>query len=100
MIDHGIEGVAVDRIVYRRRLHGAQRLLSGARADHGELFAELRRRHPDTFGRRSELRRRERPVAWKRAVYPVLFGRRTVVPHALEAWMQRAMMRHGIRLSR
>lgn len=99
-IDFGLGGVAIDRIVYRRRLHGAQRLLGGARGGHRQLYAELRRRHPDTFSRRRELRRREQPPGWKRLVYPVLFGRRATVPYSLEAWMQRTMMRHGIRLSR
>lgn len=96
----GLGGVHVDRVVYRRRLHGSSRLLQGARRRHADLYAQLQARHPDAFGRRDELRRLENPPLWKRAVYPVLFGRRAVVPYRVEAWLQRTMMRRALRLSR
>ena len=95
LVGLGIEGVRVDRVVYRRRLHGESRLLRQARSRHATLYAEIRRRNADVFARRPELRRRERPALWKRAVYPVLFGPRKVVPYAVEATLQRAMMRLG-----
>ena len=84
-----------DRVVYRRRLHEDARLLTSARRRHQELYAEIQRRNARVFALRSDLRRRERPAAWKRAVYPVLFGARKVVPVRVEAAMQQAMMRSG-----
>jgi glycosyltransferase involved in cell wall biosynthesis len=95
LVGQGVEGVRVDRVVYRRRLHGEQRLLVQARRRHRALYAELRRRNPDVFARRAEWRRRERPPVWKRLVFPVLFGSRSVVPIRVEAFLQRTMMRLG-----
>lgn len=95
----GLTGIGVDRIVYRRRLHGASRLLQGARKRHASMYAQIKRRHPDAFGPgRARLRAAERPPLWKRAVYPVLFGRRAVVPFRVEAWLQRTMMQRALRL--
>jgi glycosyltransferase involved in cell wall biosynthesis len=96
----GLTGVAVDRIVYRRRLHGTGRLLQATRGEHADLYARLRERHPQVFADRPRLRRAEGTPLWKRAAYPILFGRRGVVPFRLEAWLQRTMMKRGIRLSR
>jgi glycosyltransferase involved in cell wall biosynthesis len=91
----GLGGVRVDRAVYRRRLHGTSRLLVGARRNHQTLYAELVERNAAVFAMRDELRRRERPSAWKRAAYPVLFGPRKYVPFPIEAFLQRTMMRLG-----
>jgi hypothetical protein len=91
----GLGGIRVDRVVYRRRLHGDSRLLAEARRGHQELYAEIQRRNPDVFARRAELRAQERPAPWKIAVYPVLFGARRVVPYTIEAFLQRVMMRLG-----
>lgn len=95
LLGMGIAGVQVDRVVYRRRLHGQGRLLAAARRRHQELYADLRRRNANVFARRAELRRQERPAAWKRAVYPVLFGARKVIPLRVEALLQHTMMRLG-----
>lgn len=91
----GLEGVRTDRVVYRRRLHPESRLLTEARRRHQELYGEIRRRNATVFAVRHDLLRRERPARWKRVVYPVLFGERTVVPVRIEALMQQAMMRSG-----
>lgn len=93
-----IQGVAVDRIVYRRRLHGSQRLMRDYRARHQELYGKLHQRHPDAFGRRREWRRIERPAVWKRAAYPIVFGRRSVIPVKIEGSLQRLVVRWGVRL--
>jgi glycosyltransferase involved in cell wall biosynthesis len=95
LVGQGVEGVRIDRVVYRRRLHGEGRLLVQARDRHQQLYAELQRRNADVFARRSALREREHPAAWKRAVYPVLFGPRKYVPFRVEAFLQRTMMRLG-----
>jgi glycosyltransferase involved in cell wall biosynthesis len=98
--ERGFDGAYASRLVYRRRLHGTARRGPDDRRRHEHLFAQLEARHPGVFAARADLRRRERPALWKRAAYPVLFGRRAVIPFALEAWLQRTMMRFGLRLSR
>ena len=98
--ERGLTGLPAGRVIYRRRLHGSHRVGPGDRRRHHELYAELQSRHPGLFARRPELRRAERPALWKRLVYPVLFGRRSVVPFRVEAFLQRTMMRLGLRLSR
>lgn len=90
-----LEGVRTDRVVYRRRLHAEARLLTADRRRHQELYAGLQRRHPQVFTDREALRVAERPAAWKRIAYPVLFGARKVVPLRIEALLQQAMMRSG-----
>jgi len=90
-----VSGVATDRLVYRRRLHGDSRLLAQARERHQELYAEITRRNAKVVSRRRELRAAERPAMWKRLVYPIVFGSRSVLPVRLEAILQRAMLRFG-----
>jgi GT2 family glycosyltransferase len=91
----GLEGVRIDRVVYQRRLHGDSRRLAALRREHQRLYDEIQHRNQAVFARRAELRARESPAAWKLAVYPVLFGARTVVPFGVEAFLQRWMMRLG-----
>jgi glycosyltransferase involved in cell wall biosynthesis len=100
LVSLDVEGVSVGRVVYRRRLHGDGRHLTRARACHQELYADLKERNAAVFAMRSELRRRERPSTWKRAVYPIVFGSRRVVPVRVEAALQRAMMLMGAGLPR
>jgi len=95
LVGLGIEGVRVDRSVYRRRLHGDSRVLQQARRRHQELYAGLRTRNAAVFASRPSLRREEAPAAWKLAAYPVMFGPRKVVPIRVEAFLQRMMMRFG-----
>ena len=95
LVGLGLRGTRVDRIVYRRRLSGDSRLLRDARRRHQELYARLREANAEVFARRQELRRIEAPAAWKRFVYPVLFGPRKWVPYTVEAFLQRSMMRLG-----
>lgn len=93
-------GVGLGEVVYHHRMHGAGRVNPKARRNHRYVYAQLRRRHPLAFGRRAQLRARERPSLWKVALYPVLFGRRAVVPIRVEQWMVRTMMRRAVALSR
>ncbi len=99
-VELGIDGVSGERLVYHRRLHGSQRAGREYRRRHDELYGALRERYADAFASRAELARRERPALWKRALYPVLFGSRKVVPYSVEAWLQRTSMQRGLRLSR
>jgi glycosyltransferase involved in cell wall biosynthesis len=75
---------------YRRRLHG-RRLNQEAMDRHRELYAELRRAHPDLFRRLHEHRRASDLSALRKALYPVLFGARPAVPfeHRLKPWFDR-----------
>jgi glycosyltransferase involved in cell wall biosynthesis len=99
-VEHGIDGIYAGRVIYRRRLREGGRTGLEYRRRHQDLFDQLLARHAGVFAGRADLRRRERPALWKRAAYPVLFGRRAVIPFPLEAWLQRTMMRFGLRLSR
>jgi glycosyltransferase involved in cell wall biosynthesis len=99
-VELDLGGVGLGDVVYVHRLHGADRVQRSQRRRHRRLYALLKARHPDAFGRRAQLRAAERPPPWKRALYPVLFGPRMVVPIRIEAWMQRVMMRRAVALSR
>ena len=95
LVGQGVKGVSVDRVVYRRRLHGESRLLVRARSRHRDLYEQLQRRNEAVFAGRAELRASEQPATWKVVTYPVLFGSRKVVPISIEARLQRWMMRRG-----
>jgi glycosyltransferase involved in cell wall biosynthesis len=99
-VERGWGGCYAGRVVYRRRLRDGGRIGLEDRRRHQELFQRLQEQHAQAFALRPQLARRERPPRWKRAVYPLLFGRRALLPHAVEAWLQRAMIRFGLRLSR
>jgi glycosyltransferase involved in cell wall biosynthesis len=88
-VEAGIDGVYLDRVVYRRRIQ-ASSMLTRARRDHAGLYDELKRRYPGAFARRRELARVERPALWKRVLYPVVYGRRTFVPAGLETRLRRS----------
>jgi glycosyltransferase involved in cell wall biosynthesis len=100
LVELGIGGLRVDRVVYRRRLHGSARVQGRARGDHRALYEQLSQTHADTFRRRAELRRGERPPLWKRLAYPVAFGPRALIPPAVERFLKRAILRRGIPLAR
>jgi glycosyltransferase involved in cell wall biosynthesis len=95
LVRMGASGVRTDRVVYRRRLHGRGRLLGQARRRHGELYGQIVERNRDVLARRRQLRASERPAAWKRVVYPLLFGPRNIVPPPIEMLMQRTMLKRG-----
>lgn len=95
MAGANITGVRTDMCVYRRRIHGDNRLLPRARRQHAEFYERLRRQHLDIFARRAVLRRQERPARWKLLVFPVIFGVRRFVPLSIETGLKRIMMRRG-----
>lgn len=95
LVDAGIDGLRVDRAVYRRRMHGDGRQLQGDRQRHQRLYDQLQQQHAELFARRLALRRAERPAGWKRVAYPIVFGARTIVPLPVERMLQRTMMRLG-----
>jgi glycosyltransferase involved in cell wall biosynthesis len=99
-VELGIGGVNAGRLVYRRRLLAGGKTGAGYRRRHQQLYGELKRRHARLFADRPALRAAEKPPAWKVLAYPILFGRRAVIPFRLEWWMQRTMMQRGLRLSR
>ena len=79
----GLEGARVERVVYRRRLHGEARLLAGARRRHQQLYEELQRRNAERVrAPRASCAARAPPRCGSALAYPVLFGARTVVPSA------------------
>lgn len=95
LADHGYRGVNAGRAVYKRRIHGDTRLLPQARREHSQLYAELKKRNRSLYQRRRDLRRDEKPAAWKPVVFPILFGARKIVPLRAENALKRAMMKRG-----
>jgi len=91
----GMTGVRTDAVVYRRRIHGPQRLLPEARRRHGELYKVIRTDNAALFDDRPRLRAMERPATWKRLAYPIMFGARRGVPVRLEEALKQRMMRRG-----
>jgi hypothetical protein len=87
-IERGIDGVHVDRVVYARRMHEGT-MSDDNRRRHRSQYAELRRRYRPVFERRAELARIERPPLWKRVAYPLVFGRRLLVPRRVEQRLRR-----------
>ncbi len=85
-------GVHMDGVLFRRRLHGAERRLGRARSRHAELYGELQRRYPAAFARRREWALLERPPRWKRLSYPLVYGSRRFVPARLEAMLRRSAL--------
>ena len=82
-VEHGLSGVYVEHVTFRRRITGGRRL-SADRRDHARAYDELRRRYPRSFAERDRLARIEHPSPWKRVVYPLLYGRRMLIPYRLE----------------
>ena len=78
---------------YRRRLHGP-RLNQQARARHRDLYAELRRAHPDLFAQLPAHRRRSDLPVLKRFLYPHVYGTRPAVP--LERTLKPRLDRLGL----
>jgi glycosyltransferase involved in cell wall biosynthesis len=83
LVEHGLSGVYVEHVTFQRRLAGGRRLSSGRR-EHALAYDELRRYYPRAFAERGRLARIERPAAWKRALYPLVYGRRAMIHHRLE----------------
>jgi glycosyltransferase involved in cell wall biosynthesis len=90
LVGSGARGAHAGGVVYRRRTQAAPRRLTGLRADHRRLYRELPHTFPDVFSARRRLARAERPPAWKRLVYPLLFGPRLLLPAALEDVLRRS----------
>ena len=82
-VEHGLSGVYVEHVTFRRRITGGRRL-SADRREHARVYGDLRRRYPRAFAERGRLARIERPPPWKRVVYPLLYGRRALIPPWLE----------------
>ena len=82
-VEHGLSGVYVEHVTFHRRIAGGRRL-SADRREHARVYDELRRRYPRAFAERGRLARIERPPPWKRVVYPLLYGRRGLIPQGLE----------------
>jgi len=98
-VEHGLTGVYVERVIFRRRIAGASRL-SGHRGQHSLAYEELRRSYPRAFAERGRLRRIERPALWKQIVYPMFYGRRTLIPRRLEDRLRASRLWMALRLLR
>jgi glycosyltransferase involved in cell wall biosynthesis len=61
--------------IYRRRLHGT-RMLAGARANHRELYRDMRRAHPRLFADLARHRRASPMSRRRKVLYPFVYGGR------------------------
>jgi len=95
LADRDRRATYVGAAVYRHRVHEGRRL-GADRADHRRIYAELRRRHSELFAQRKELRRESKPTFWKRAAYPIVFGKKHF-PVWFEEWLKRQMFTRGLR---
>lgn len=95
-VDAEMSGVHVGDVVYRRRVHGSTRLRV-LRREHGRLYAELRGHYAGAFAQRARWARLERPPLWKRLAYPLLFGRRLLLPAVLEDLLRQSRLWNRIR---
>jgi glycosyltransferase involved in cell wall biosynthesis len=62
-------------LTYRRRMHG-DRLLAASRNAHKELYARLRKDHPDLFRHLAAYRERSALSRVRKALYPIVYGGR------------------------
>lgn len=94
----GWSGVRVPRVVYHRRVQGP-RMLAEARSRHRQLVELLRRRHPQSFGRRGDLAKAERVPLARRLAYPLIFGvrNRNLLPSRLEERLLRWHLERRLR---
>ena len=98
-VEHGLWGVYAEHVIFNRRIAGT-RLLSAYRSEHALAYDELRRRYPQPFADRRRLARIEHPQLWKRIVYPLLYGRRTLIPRHLEDRLRASRLWMRLRLLR
>jgi glycosyltransferase involved in cell wall biosynthesis len=98
LAEAGWSGIKVSRVVYERRVEGT-RMHAEARTRHRQLVNLLRERHPNSFGRRRALAKRERVSLAKRLTYPVIFGirNRNWLPYRIEEPLLRRMLKRNLR---
>jgi glycosyltransferase involved in cell wall biosynthesis len=90
LAERGIRAVHCGCVVFRYRVDPV-RSFGGDRARHGDVFRELRRRHPALFARLREHRRRSPlPWYWKLA-YPLLYAGGRPRLERLRSWVRRVV---------
>jgi glycosyltransferase involved in cell wall biosynthesis/O-antigen ligase len=71
LAERGWEGRRIDAVTYLYRI-GSSRMLSGARLQHYQLYAQMRARHPKLFSERARNRRRSSAPLRMRLALPLL----------------------------
>jgi hypothetical protein len=97
LADRGAQVVHLDgRLVYRRRLHPGQRarMLDLGKAQHRQIYAQLRAAHPEVFGRLRDHRRASSLSTPRKLLYPLVYGGRTGRP--FERRVKRLLDRLGV----
>lgn len=97
LVGAGATGVHLGDVLYRRRIHGSTRRLRGLRRRHRVLYRELRGHYPEVFAQRRRWAQAEAPPRWKRLAYPVVFGRRLLLPAALEDALRQSALWNQMR---
>lgn len=83
------------RATYLYRV-GAPRLAMAGRRHHKSIYAELRARHARLFDELREHRRASDMAAARKALYPLLYGWRSMRPWSAEPIVKRVLDRAGI----
>jgi glycosyltransferase involved in cell wall biosynthesis len=84
------------RLAYRRRLHPGQRarMLDIGKAQHREIYRQLREANPELFDNLREHRRRSTLSPLRKLLYPVVYGGRRRLP--FERRIKRLLDRAGV----
>jgi glycosyltransferase involved in cell wall biosynthesis len=84
------------RLTYRRRLHPGQRarMLDIGKAQHRQIYGQLRSANPELFARLPEHRRASHLSPFRKLAYPVVYGGRIRFP--FERRVKRLLDRAGV----
>jgi glycosyltransferase involved in cell wall biosynthesis len=84
------------RLTYRRRLHPGQRarMLDIGKAQHRQIYRQLRAANPELFSRLREHRRRSTLSPLRKLAYPLVYGGRARLP--FERRIKRLLDRAGV----
>jgi glycosyltransferase involved in cell wall biosynthesis len=84
------------RLIYRRRLHAGQRarMLDIGKAQHRQIYKQLRDANPELFSNLREHRRRSDLSPVRKLLYPVVYGGRARLP--FERRVKRLLDRAGV----
>jgi glycosyltransferase involved in cell wall biosynthesis len=84
------------RVVYRRRLHSGQRarMLDIGKAQHRQIYRQLRAANPKLFARLPEHRRASSLSPFRKLAYPIVYGGRARFP--FEKHVKRLLDRVGV----
>lgn len=95
LAERGYRGIHIGpgNLVYKRRVHLGRRGERN-RADHQQLYGELRRLHPELFNDLRAARRESDMSRTRKVLYPIVYGGRRRVPG--ETFLRTGLRRAGV----